>query len=89
MALYDILADFKGSQDGRFSEDFKAGTQRELSPYLAAAIDPSWARAVVEKPAEPIASPAAPIASPAAPAPPAAAAKETLHLFNRRGTGPK
>lgn len=86
---YLILKDFKGSQDGRFAEDFKAGTEADLSDYLAAAIDPAWARAVIEKPAEPIPSPATPIASPAAPVPPAAAAKETLHLFSRRGKGPK
>jgi hypothetical protein len=33
--LYDILKDFKGSQDGRFAEQFTAGTQDELSDYLA------------------------------------------------------
>lgn len=44
MRLFDILVDFKGSQDGRFAEDFKAGTRRELSDYLVAAIDPTWAR---------------------------------------------
>lgn len=82
---YDILKDFKGSQDGRFAEDFKAGTQRDLSAYLAAAIDPAWARAVVEKPAEPMVSPAQPIASPAAPTPPAAETKDAPHLFSRRG----
>ncbi len=89
MALYDIVKDFKGSQDGRFAEDFKAGTRRDLSAYLAAAIDPAWARAVIEKPAEPIASPAVPIASPATPLAPAQETKESRHLFNRRGRGPK
>lgn len=53
---HDILVDFPGSQDGTKTEQFKAGTQRELSPWLAAAIDPSWAKPVgekkVEKPAE-------------------------------------
>jgi len=43
---YDILKDFKGSQDGRFTEQFTAGTQAELSDYLAACIDPAWARPV-------------------------------------------
>jgi hypothetical protein len=45
--LYDILKDFPGSQDGRFAEQFTAGTQRELSDYLAAiAVPNGWARAV-------------------------------------------
>lgn len=44
MKPYRILKDFIGSQDGRFSEQFKAGTVADLSEYLAAAIDPSWAR---------------------------------------------
>jgi hypothetical protein len=89
MALYEIVRDFKGSQDGRFAEDFKAGTVRDLSAYLAAAIDPTWARAVVEKPAEPIASPAAPITSPAVAQSPAVENKESRHLFTRRGKGPR
>jgi hypothetical protein len=42
--LYNILKDFKGSQDGRFAEEFKAGTQAELSDYLAGCIDPAWAK---------------------------------------------
>ena len=33
---YDILKSFPGSQDGRFTEQFEAGTQAELSDYLAA-----------------------------------------------------
>jgi hypothetical protein len=49
--LYDILRDFPGSQDGRFTEQFAAGTQRELSDYLAAIVVPSgWAR--LAKPAQ-------------------------------------
>lgn len=32
---YEILKDFKGSQDGRFTETFEAGTVAELSDYLA------------------------------------------------------
>jgi len=43
--LYDIVKDFKGSQDGRFTQDFKAGTQAELSDYLAAiVVREGWAR---------------------------------------------
>lgn len=48
--MYDILQDFPGSQDGTKTEQFLAGTQRDLSAWLAAAIDPSWARPVAEKP---------------------------------------
>lgn len=54
--LYDILKDFKGSQDGRFSEDFKAGTQRELSDYLVSCIPADWAR---RSPAPKVSSPEA------------------------------
>lgn len=47
MPLHDILQDFPGSQDGRFTENFKAGTQAELSDYLAAIVVPAgWARPV-------------------------------------------
>lgn len=47
--LYHIITDFKGSQDGRFSEDFKAGTQAELSDYLAGIVVPEgWAEPVEE-----------------------------------------
>lgn len=46
--LHDILQDFPGSQDGRFTENFKAGTRVELSAYLAAIVVPAgWARPVV------------------------------------------
>jgi hypothetical protein len=42
--LYEILKDFPGSQDGRFAENFKAGTVVELSDYLAAIVVPEgWA----------------------------------------------
>lgn len=44
--LYEILKDFKGSQDGRLTEQFTAGTQVELSAYLVAAIEGDWARPV-------------------------------------------
>lgn len=47
--LYEILKDFPGSQDGRFTEYFQAGTRRELSDHLASAVVPcGWARPVVE-----------------------------------------
>lgn len=45
--LYDIIKDFYGSQDGRFTEQFEAGTQRELSDYLAGIVVPDgWARKI-------------------------------------------
>lgn len=44
--LYEILRDFKGSQDGRFTEQFTAGTQAELSDYLVSCIPADWARPV-------------------------------------------
>ena len=44
---YDILQDFPGSQDGTVTEQFKAGTQRELSNWLAPlAVSAGWARPV-------------------------------------------
>jgi len=46
---YDILKDFKGSQDGRITESFTAGTQAELSDYLASCISPDMARPVSVK----------------------------------------
>lgn len=49
--LYEILQDFPGSQDGRITEQFSAGTQAELSDYLAAIVVPAgWARAVQVEP---------------------------------------
>jgi hypothetical protein len=45
--LHDILINFPGSQDGRITEHFEAGTQVELSDYLAAIVVPAgWARPV-------------------------------------------
>ena len=38
MALYRILVDVMGSQDGRFAEQFKAGTQADLSDYLVSCL---------------------------------------------------
>lgn len=43
---YDIIKDFPGSQDGRFTEQFKAGTQAELSDYLVSCIPSEWVRPV-------------------------------------------
>lgn len=44
---YEILQDFPGSQDGRFTEQFKAGTEAELSDYLAnIVVAAGWARLV-------------------------------------------
>lgn len=46
---YEILKDFPGSQDGRTTEQFRAGTRAELSDYLAAIVVPAgWARAAQE-----------------------------------------
>jgi len=45
--LYEIIKDFPGSQDGRITEKFEAGTQRELSDYLAVVVvREGWARPV-------------------------------------------
>jgi len=46
--LHDILKDFPGSQDGTKTEQFKAGTQVELSDYLAGIVVPEgWSKPVV------------------------------------------
>lgn len=34
MTKCEILETFKGSQDGRFTEEFLAGTTRDVSAYL-------------------------------------------------------
>jgi len=39
--IHDILQDFPGSQDGRHTEQFVAGTQVELTDYLAAIVVPA------------------------------------------------
>lgn len=46
---HEILKTFKGSQDGRITETFEAGTVADLSDYLVAAIEKDWARPVVDK----------------------------------------
>jgi hypothetical protein len=52
MKLYDILKDFPGSQDGRSTDLFTAGTQVELSDYLGEiVVREGWARlAKAQKP---------------------------------------
>ena len=42
-----ILRDFKGSQDGRHTEQFKAGTEVDLSPYLMASANPEDFKPVI------------------------------------------
>lgn len=44
---FNILHDFRGSQDGVTVTDFKAGTEVEISEHLAPHIA-EWARPVVE-----------------------------------------
>lgn len=43
---YEILKSFKGSQDGRFTESFEAGTVAELSDYLVGCIPADWVQPV-------------------------------------------
>lgn len=44
MKNYEILQDFKGSQNGSVTEDFKKGTTVPLSDYLVASLAPGMAR---------------------------------------------
>ncbi len=53
---YDILKDFKGSQDGRFTEQFTAGTQADLSEYLVSCLPADHVRVVDAQPELPIAA---------------------------------
>lgn len=46
MQSYRILKTFKGSQDGRFTEEFQAGTEAELSEYLVSCVPGDWIEAV-------------------------------------------
>lgn len=39
--MHEILKDFDGSQDGRFTERFSAGSVVALSDYLAAIVVPA------------------------------------------------
>ena len=74
MARYRILVDFMGSQDGRFAEQFKAGTQADLSDYLVSclpaasiqrveAVEDAAAPAAVKKPRKTTVSPAPTLAA--------------------------
>lgn len=47
---YKILKTFPGSQDGRFTETFEAGTEAELSDYLAGCAPKDSIEPVTEKP---------------------------------------
>lgn len=42
--IHEIVKDFHGSQDGRFTEHFKAGEKIDLSDYLVACVNPDWVR---------------------------------------------
>ena len=53
MAQYRILVDFMGSQDGRFADAFKAGTQADLSDYLVSCLPAASIQRI-----EPVADPA-------------------------------
>ena len=46
MTRYQILVDFLGSQDGRFAEPFKAGTEADLSDYLVSCLPAASIRRV-------------------------------------------
>lgn len=48
MARYRILRDFKGSQDGRFTEDFRADTEADLSDYLVSCLPADSVQCVAE-----------------------------------------
>ena len=53
MAQCEILQTFKGSQDGRFTETFEAGTTADLSEYLMACAPRGSFKRVVDAPAVP------------------------------------
>lgn len=48
---YHILQDFKGSQTGATTEQFTAGTQADLTDYLAACLDSTQIRPAAVSPA--------------------------------------
>lgn len=48
--LCKIKKTFKGSQDGRFTETFTAGTEADLSDYLMSCADKSWFEPVKSAP---------------------------------------
>ncbi|HNT63670.1 MAG TPA: hypothetical protein PKH90_12540 [Candidatus Desulfobacillus denitrificans] len=60
MKRYEILQDFKGSQTGGVTEQFTAGTEAELSDYLAGIVVPEgWARPIPDEGAQDAAVPSA------------------------------
>lgn len=50
MPQCEILETFKGSQDGRFTEEFLAGTTRDVSAYLLPLAPKGALRVVGEAP---------------------------------------
>lgn len=46
---YEIMKDFKGSQDGSTTEQFTAGSVVDLSDWLANAVAPGHIRPVAEQ----------------------------------------
>lgn len=60
MKRHKILQDFKGSQDGRITEQFLAGEERDLSDYLAGIVVPEgWAEPIQEESGQEAAAPSA------------------------------
>lgn len=57
MARYHILKDFKGSQDGRFTEDFKAGTEADLSDYLVSCLPADSIQRIADGSTAPVSAP--------------------------------
>lgn len=52
--MYQVLKDFKGSPDGRFAVDYKAGEVVELTTTLAVvAMAEGWVRPVWDEPVNP------------------------------------
>lgn len=75
---YKVLKDFKGSPDGRFAVDYKAGETVELTASLSeVALAEKWVETVAEevdaKPSKPVKHKSA---APAVPSAPTSAATE-------------
>lgn len=49
MKRYRILKEFKGSQDGRFTQTFKVDDEVELSDYLVSCVPPGSIEPVEEE----------------------------------------
>jgi len=72
--MYQVLKDFKGSPDGRFAVDYKAGEVVDLTTTLAVVamaegwVKPVWdeATAAKEVPIDPRVAPATEVAAPPA-----------------------